>query len=137
MKALLVAVLLVAGACAPKPRNIVIRSGQDANQGRHFVVLVRQVDEKEFFLDTYRKIAAMAFPAAKDATVLQMGMVWPGRAEKLTVTLPGDQPFAVYALFTSPGEPWKLFVTPPLAKDYEFLIEGNTITQFRPGPEAP
>ena len=120
-------------ACGGVPtRTLVLHPAPDVNQGRIFYVLVRTTDEKEFFADSYQKIAALAFPAAKDPSVLALALVNPGKSERLEVKVPGEQPFAIYMLFTSPGEPWKLLLSAPLEKEYEFMMEGNRVFLEKP-----
>ncbi len=131
--ALLALALSAFAACGGVPtRTLVFHPAPDVNQGRIFYVLVRTTDEKEFFADSYQKIAALAFPAAKDPSVLALAVVYPGKSEKLEVKVANEQPFAIYMLFTTPGEPWKLLLSAPLEKEYEFMMEGNRVFLEKP-----
>jgi hypothetical protein len=127
---LLVLASVGCGASATKEiveRTIVLRPSAKANKGRHFFVMVRAVSETEFFADSYQKVASMVYPASKDPSVLFVRAVWPGQTQKLVVKVPGTDSFAVYALFTSPGDPWKVLVTPPLRTRYELRLGDRTI----------
>jgi hypothetical protein len=126
---------LLTAACGAPERTLIFHPAPDVNQGRHFYVLIRTVDEKDFFADSYQKIAGLVFPAAKDASVLATGLLWPGKSDKIKVKIPNDQPFAVYLLFTTPGEPWKLLLNAPLEKEYEFMLEGSKVFLQKPMAE--
>jgi hypothetical protein len=133
-----IVIALVTGCAHGKgkiqPRTLVIHTTAKVNQGRHFYLLVRSVNEGEFLSDGYQKIAGMVLPASKDPTVLAVAVVWPADTQKIVVKLPDDGSFAIYALFTSPGDPWKVLLPAPLRRDYEFdLDDGHIVATPRPG----
>lgn len=124
---LLLAVAAAAGCGNQALRTINFQPAAQVNGGRPFYLLVRVASEKEFFGDSYKKIVGMVYPPSEDPSVLAARLIWPGRAERVQVTVADKKSFAVYVLYTSPGEPWKVLVSPPLRSQYDFVLEGGRI----------
>lgn len=123
--ALIVAALVGAGCHAT--RTLVVRSAPHVNHDRRVYLVVRVVKEEQFLSDPYQHIAELVFPSAPDASVKLVRAIEPGRDAQVKLALPDDQPFAVYALFSDPGEAWKVLVTPPFSGRYEVLLERNRV----------
>lgn len=127
-------VALLAAGCASAPpepdpeRILTFRSNYTINESRPLYLLVRAVDEGAFLQEGYRAIAGKAVPPAKDETVRGLRFAWPGHEEVMVVDVKDEEAFAVYALFTSPGDPWKVLISPPLRKEYTFMLENGTVT---------
>ena len=122
--------------CAEAPRTLIVHPLAHTNHDRHFYLVVRALKEEEFVSDGYQKIASLVFPAAADPSVRLVRLVRPGRDDKLELALPDGQPYAVYALFTDPGDSWKVLLTPPLAPRYELLLDGNRLQVRASGQPA-
>lgn len=125
--ALLLGLGLLAAGCAHDMRTVVIRPGPQANAGRRFFVMVRTVKEKDFLQDGYGKVAGMIFPESGDPSIKKVQLVWPGQKAQLVVKIPKKDAFAVYGLFTHPGDPWKLLFTPPLKDEYVISAKGGKL----------
>jgi hypothetical protein len=128
--AALVVLVAAASGCAGllPPRQLLVHPLAHVNGDRRFYLVVRALKDQDFVADDYQKIAEQVFAPTPDPSVRLVRLVSPGRDDKVLLTLPGDEPFAVYALFTEPGEPWKVLVTPPLAPVYELVLDGNRVT---------
>jgi hypothetical protein len=125
----LVALVVVSGcASLQPPRQLVVHPLAHVNRDRRFYLVVRAIKDQDFIADDYQKIAAQVFAPTRDPSVRLVRLVSPGRDDKVLLTLPDEEPFAVYALFTEPGEPWKVLVTPPLARIYELVLDDNRLT---------
>ena len=114
--------------------TLVLHTQKHANDDRRFYVVVRQVPEAQFASEPYEKIADAVFPAVPDESTRAVRWVTPGRVTRVSVRVrellkPVDQqrPVAVYALVTSPGEAWKVLLTPPLLPRYDFDVVGNRL----------
>lgn len=127
-----VVVALAAGAfgCgkkAPFATTLTVAAEPKANQGRHFVLLIRKVSEAEFFTDSYTKISGLVFPAVEDPSVLLVRVMYPGQRAKLRVSVAEDQPIAVYGMFAEPGQSWKMLLSAPQERAYAFVVEGGNL----------
>lgn len=124
---------------APDPERILtFRSHATVNGARPLYVLVRAVDEGAFMQEDYKAVALKAAPPAKDEKLRGLRFAWPGHDEVVVVQVADDEAFAVYALFTEPGEPWKVLLSPPHTKAYTFLLENGTVTLAPPNrPRRP
>jgi hypothetical protein len=131
----LLLVLLLAGAagCAHGRRTLTLDPSPQANGGRPFYILVRAVNEKAFFGESYQTVAQSLFPQTNDPSVRLVRLLWPGRQETARVTIADSDSFAVYAFFTQPGDPWRLLLSPPLRKDYALVLGTGTISLRVPG----
>ena len=129
------ALLLALGptGCATGVRTLVMRADARANQGRNFYLLVRTVAEKDFFIDGYQKIVGMVFPVSKDPSIKLVQLIRPGKVERAQIKVADGESFAVYALFTQPGDPWKVLISPPLQKEYELRLADSRIILERQG----
>ncbi len=125
-RAALILCALAAG-CAPT-RTLLVHPAAHVNRDRRFYLVVRTLKEEEFVADSYQRIASLVFPTVPDASVKLVRLVSPGRDDKIDVTVPDDQPFAIYALFTDPSESWKVLLTPPLNTQFEVTLDGNRVT---------
>ncbi len=131
-RALLLLTAVLVGGCGSTIREINLHPTPRANQGRPFYVMVRAATEKDFFADHYQKVAGMVFPVSEDPTILATTLVWPGRHQKFKVKVEHKKSFAVYVLYTSPGDPWKVLLAPPLREEYHFVLDGARIVQRKP-----
>jgi hypothetical protein len=110
-------------------RFLTFQSFPDTNLGRPFYVVVREVDESQFLTQTYSSLARSTFPKSDDETTRAVHFATPGKREQVVVEVPEDKAFAIYALFTSPGDPWKVLLPPPLERSYHFVLDRGTIRQ--------
>jgi hypothetical protein len=137
LRVALIALCALGSGCSLwSTRTLVVHAHADANRDRRFYLVVRTLKEEEFVSDGYQRIAGLVFPAKADPSVRLVHQVAPGRDEEVKVSLPGDQPFAVYALFTEPGEEWKVLLPPPLATRYQVSVEGNRVSVSAPARSA-
>lgn len=134
--ALALVVVAAAAGCHPT-QTLIVHPLAHANGDRRFYLVVRALDDQQFVNDGYQHIAELVFPAAADPSVKLVRLVSPGHDDKVTLRLPGDQSFAVYALFTQPGESWKVLLTPPLASRYELVFDGNRVAVRAHGRRGP
>ena len=133
IRAALIASVLAWSGCYT---TLVVHTRTHANHDRRFYVVVRQVPEDQFASEPYQKIANLVFSAAPDDNVTRaVQQVAPGHVTKLTVRvrealkpLDKQQPVAVYALVTEPGEAWKVLLTPPLQTRYDLDVDGDRLT---------
>ena len=117
---------------APKPKacdcaTITLRTALDTNGGKPFYIIVRSVSESEFLQDDYKSIAADAFPRGKDEKVLAHVFSYPGMEHSVVVDLTEGEGLGVYALFTRPGDPWKVLLSPPHNTHYVLDVLQRTI----------
>ena len=131
-RVLLALMVVLLGGCGATIREVNLHPTPRANQGRPFYVMVRAATEKDFFTDHYQKVASLVFPVSEDATILATALLWPGHGHKLKVKVPAKKSFAIYVLFTNPGDPWKLLLAPPLKEEYHFVLDEGRIVQRRP-----
>ena len=122
------ALVLLASGCLHPTRTLLVHPLAHANHQRRFYLVVRTLKEEEFVSDAYEHVAGLVFPSALDPSVKLVRLVAPGHDDQVELTLPAEQPFAVYALFTEPGETWKVLVTPPLVRRYHVVLDENRVT---------
>jgi hypothetical protein len=128
LRVALIALVVTASACAPT-RTLVLHALPHVNGDRRFFLVVRALkEESQFVSDAYPRIADLVFPSAPDPDVKLVRLMVPGRDERVRIELPGDRPFAIYALFTDPGDSWKVVLTPPLSRRYDVTLEGNRLS---------
>jgi hypothetical protein len=126
--ALIVVVVALSGGCQNR-RTLVVHPSAQSNHHRRFYLVVRALkDDQEFIGDGYQRIAEMVFAQQRDPSVKLVKLVKPGRDAKLQLTVPGDQSFGVYALFTEPSESWRAQVVAPLKGRYDVYVEGNRVS---------
>jgi hypothetical protein len=133
IRAALIASVLTLSGCYS---TLVVHTRTHANHDRRFYVVVRQVPQEQFASEPYQKIAEVVFSAAPDDNVTRaVRQVAPGRVTKLRVRvrellkpLDEQQPVAVYALVTEPGDAWKVLLTPPLLPRYDLDVDGDRLT---------
>jgi hypothetical protein len=139
--ALLVLALLSWAGCASAPPNIERKLRFDttpsANGGEPFYYLVRTSKEGEFLAETYSEAAARIVTEKPDPSVKGVVFAQPGRVQESTIEVEEDGSFAVFALFTTPGEPWKLLVSGPLYGAYVFEAVDGTIALRSSSKELP
>lgn len=119
--------------CASEPdlkRTLYLYTGESANSGKPFYVVVRAVAEADFLAESYRDIGAKIVPDAEDTSVRAVSFTQPGRDQKLVVEMEEEAFLAVYAMYTNPGEPWKVLIAPPLGRKYAIQLDSNTIRQL-------
>jgi hypothetical protein len=121
------AALLFSAGCAAPTRTFVLRPEARANGGDNFYLVARSVAERDFFLDSYQKMVGMVFPVSKDPNIKLVQLIRPGQVERVKITIAEGESLAVYALFTQPGDPWKVLISPPLHKQYELRLAGSQI----------
>lgn len=122
--------LILAGSvgCAGKKYAYVhMTSYPDSNNGRPVYVLVRDVEKKNFLVDYYGDIAGLIYAGKRDESVLGWVMVEPGKKTELKVVRTEGSEFAIYGMFTEPGDNWKLWVPAPLKKSYRVFIGKNNL----------
>jgi hypothetical protein len=131
IRAALIAIVLIAGGCHAT-RTFVVHPALHVNHDRRVYLVVRVVKEEQFLSDPYQRIADLVFPSAPDASVKLVRLVEPGRDAQVKLALPDDQPFAVYALFSDPGDGWRVLVTPPLQSRYDVLLDRDRLVVRTP-----
>jgi hypothetical protein len=124
----LVASLFVQG-CSSNKMTIDIESTPETNAGRPFYAVIRAAEEATFVTDSYEAIAGKVFANPPDPTVLKAEVVYPGIPAKVTFTKPDTLPLAVYFLFNSPGERWKISKPLPLPSSVEIDLGRNDIKE--------
>ena len=87
--------------------------------------------ESDFLTDSYRKITSLVYPNATDPSVLSVLLIWPGRELRVRLDVPKAKAVGIYCLFTAPGDPWKLLLTQPLAKELRAVLEPATLVLER------
>ncbi len=128
LRVALIALVAAAGGCSlATRRTLVVDARAHANHDRSFYLVVRSLKSDEFLTDGYQRIAGLVFPSKPDPSVRLVRRVSPGRRDQVKLTLPDDQPFAVYALFTEPGEAWKVLVSAPLKSRYRVIVDDNRV----------
>lgn len=119
------------GSSSPKPPpmlSLSVDAQSSANGGKLFYFLVRNVNEKQFVLDTYQEVAKKAFADPPDPSVLGVYTVVPGNHQDLSLPKPNQGQTALYFLFTQPGTHWKTLLSEPLADAYSLHIPtGNQL----------
>lgn len=140
MSARLSALALVAltAGCSSGPSDHVavsIDTTHETNAGRPFYLVVRQVDERIYLIETYEDVADKVFSTPPDASICHKEVVFPGeRGEPIAVKKPeGSQPVAFYFLFTAPGARWKTLVANPLPDEIRFELGPSEIATEEPG----
>jgi hypothetical protein len=116
------------GTSATVKRTVILKPVSNANYGRPFYVLIRSVTEKEFLTDNYDKVAKMVYPNSEDPSVLKVALVWPDLERKIEVDVPKDKPVGIYCIFTSPGNPWKMLLAPPLKSKLKAVLKRRTVS---------
>ncbi len=101
--ALTLASVLTLSACATPPRIVALRvaSAANVNDQRSVYVLVRNVQEADYRLESYDEVASKV--VAPDESIVRMAVALPG--VPLSFSLPAPAPkqrIAVYALFGRP-----------------------------------
>jgi hypothetical protein len=133
--------LVGAGGCATsKPdlrRTLVFQTTPDTNRGEPFYVLVRNTTAGEFTQETYNRSAARIVSPTKDPAVLAVLFALPGREHELVVESEEDSPVGIFALFTQPADPWKLYMDGPLGRYYEIDLQDSTASLRFQSKERP
>ncbi len=119
----LAAALLFAGCGGGSQVKLVVRAEKEANARRPFYVLVRNVDDKTYLEESYQVVAGKVM--ARDASVLEAVMVFPGTPRTIEVDKPEKGSLGVYFLLTRPGGQWKTLVEQPVPGKLEFSVEGD------------
>jgi len=112
---------------ATVPQSLVFRPQATSNNGRPVYVLIRVVSENEFLTDSYRKIAGLVYPSSTDPSVLGVALVWPEREQTLKVEVPKGKAVGIYAMFTRPGDQWKMLLGEPGKYVYRAMLEAGTL----------
>jgi hypothetical protein len=115
--------LIFAGCGGGSQVKVVVRAAKEANGRRPFYVLVRSVDDKTYLEESYQAVAGKVM--ARDASVLEAVMVFPGTPKTIEVDKPEKGSLGVYFLLTRPGGQWKTLVASPVPGKLEFSVEGD------------
>ena len=133
---LLLAAATCGWSCGGKlPPQIIFTINPDtgANSGQPFYVVVRTVNEKKFLVESYQNIAEMVFSDPPDPSILAWQVVLPGSSQEIKIEKPTKAPVAVYAMFTEPGDKWKVMLKMPVVSEYEILLKNNQLLYRKSG----
>ncbi|MDP2099421.1 MAG: hypothetical protein U1D70_18470 [Methylobacter sp.] len=136
--ALLLAALLAACSSDPKPPPLLtfnVRANVQANNGDLFYFVVRNVNEKQFMLDSYQDIADKAFASPADPAVLGVFSIVPGTKQECAVNQPAQGSVGLYFLYTRPGSQWKKLLSMPFDLKYTVNLKSDNqieILETRP-----
>lgn len=131
----LAAILLLGSAVGcgwrkpPKPEMITFHFKPDdtTNDGQPVYVVIRTVNKKQFLIEDYDEIANAVYADPPDKNLLAWHTLLPGKKEKIQVEKPEDAAIGVYALFTKPGENWKVMLKTPLESKYKLMLNQNVL----------
>jgi len=102
-------------------------SEPETNDGQPMYVLLRIVNKKDFIIESYDQIANMVFDDSPKQNLLAWQLVIPGETTKVRIDRPEKVLVAVYALFTRPGEKWKVIFGEPFEKKYNIVLLENEL----------
>jgi len=113
------------GSTSAKQVKVHVASDVEANQRRPFYVLVRNVNAKSFLEEPYQTVASKVM--ARDDSVLDATMVFPGAKRTITVDKPKKGDVSIYFLLTNPAGEWKSLLVAPVLDDVVFTVEGSRV----------
>lgn len=113
------------GAKPLPPLGFTVKSEIRTNNGNLFYFLVRNVNEKQFMVESYQEVAGKAFSDPADPNVLGVYSIVPGVEEEVSSVKPAQNLAALYFMFTQPGAQWKKLLSLPLADRYDVKISGD------------
>lgn len=120
------AFMLTFVGCGSSALTIYVESEPTVNSGRPFYMLVRAVEQKDYVSEDYQTVAGRVFATA-DKNMLKTEVVLPGREMEVSVAREETLPVAIYFLFTTPGERWKVLLEQPLPDSVEFTLDAHQI----------
>ena len=123
----LAVVALVGGGCASEKMTLDVTSTPETNGGRPFYAVVRACDQATFVTDNYDVIAEKLFANPADPSFLRSEVIYPGVESKITVKKPDTLPVAVYFLFTTPSDKWKVTRAQPLPSSLSLDLDRSEI----------
>jgi len=119
------AILLAACSGDPKPPPPLafeVSADTQVNHGALFYLVVRNVNEKQFMLDSYQDVAGKAFSDPPDPNGLGVFSIVPGTRQECLVSPPAQGMIALYFLLTQPASQWKKLLSLPLADRYNINL---------------
>ena len=116
-------------------RNITFHVMPDSsiNNGQPLYIVIRKVNKKSFLLESYDEIADMVYSDPPDESLLAWHPLLPGKKDKIKVEKPKKNEVAIYAMFTQPGEGWKIMLKSPLGSKYDINIKNDNLTYRKAG----
>jgi hypothetical protein len=103
------------------------------NDERPVYIVLRKVNRMEFLIDNYDGISEMILANPPNESILLWQMIMPGQKETIQVVRPDKFDIAIYALFISPGENWKMLLESPLKPEYTINIKSNELEEYHKG----
>jgi hypothetical protein len=124
---LLAGVALLAAGCASDKLTVSVASTPETNEGKPFYAVVRACDQATFVVDDYDTIAKKLFANPADPSYLRSEVIYPGIDSKIVVKKPDTLPVAVYFLFTTPSDKWKMTKAQPLPSSLDLELDRSEI----------
>lgn len=103
------------------------------NDAQPFYVVIREVNKKSFLMENYDKIADSVYADPPDKSLLGSQVILPGKTEVIKVAIPSESDIGIYALFTRPGENWKIMITKPLGSKYDIVVQNTGMEHAKGG----
>ena len=130
----LLAVLL--SACSsdptpPPPLVFNITADSKTNGGGLFYFVVRNTNEKQFMLESYKDVAGKTFSDPSDRNALGFFSIVPGSKQQCEVSPPAQGSLGLYFLYTQPGSQWKKLLTQPLAQKYQIHLTAGSQVEIK------
>jgi len=100
---------------------------------RYYCLPRRQIGMLRFLLESYDEIAGMVYSDPPDESLLAWHPLLPGKKDKIKVEKPKKNDVAVYALFTQPGDGWKIMLKNPLGSKYDINVQNGSLTYRKAG----
>jgi hypothetical protein len=116
-----------AAGCSSDKVTVTIASDDDCNGGKPFYVVMRQIEEATYVTDSYETIVTKVFSSPPDPTVVKSEVIFPGVKSKLVVQKNQTVPLAIYFLFATPGERWKISKPSPVPSSIDIELGKNDI----------
>jgi hypothetical protein len=119
------------GKGAVKIDELVINviSDKQINDGRSVYIVLRTVNRMEFMVENYDGISDMVFANPQDNSVIANQMILPGKNEVIHIQKPEKNGIGIYALFSTPGDNWKIMIEPPFKPEYRIKVKKNRIEE--------
>ena len=110
-----------------------IKPELNANNGRPFYIVIREVNKTSFLIDGYDEIAEMVYADQQEESLITWCVILPGKENKIKFAKPEKSDLGVYGLFTQPGDNWKIMINKPLGSKYEIIPYANGLKYYRLG----
>jgi len=119
-----------AGNTSPSPSQmtVFVRPDGQANGGRVFYLVVKEVDESQLSKETYEKVEAMVPQGDLDSDVLGIYAVVPGQELKIVLRKPPYLSTGFYLLLTEPEDRWRVLVRQPIGNKYNLWIGKDRVS---------